>query len=562
MSKDSNIVPFERNADYIYNRAMKNLRDNNVVDAIELMRHAINKTPDNQKYKLDLAEMYSEIGYHEQSDRLLLDVAAKGDAPAECFYTLAVNRVNENDLAGAKRALESYKIRTIGYEPMPQAELLDSELEFYGALDSGLDRKQRRAYRMAENACELLRREDMFGARRLFERSLNIMPLHSDTRALYAMVLMLCGEDDNARSEARKAIAGKDATIRSMCVAANVLSNVGAYDEAVGVIRKIIDIKPRNNELRMLIYAMCEMNMYTELMDSVRLALQETPYDKLLMHIMAVSVLKNGGSLEEASNFWLRILRIDSEDTVAGFFHDSAAAGILESDELNYEYQVPEKEREARLKYIVSKLGGGIENISKTWNEEPRFRMMLQWALSTGETQFVYVAMAVYAAIDDENAVSLLREALYNSHIPSELKSYIASIIKFKGYDLSKYLPPDADERDGFLPDADEILSKLPVGQRQLIRLAGDIMEAYCGRSALSALAIIWCTYREGRKLFTDPLIRTEAAAAALVYNYLIIHGEKEVSVSKIIKLAGCTTRQFKFFSDRMNKVILGQERG
>ena len=56
MKHNPKVVSFDRSAAYVHHRAMKNMRNNNPVDALELMRHAVEHSPDNREYLLDLAE--------------------------------------------------------------------------------------------------------------------------------------------------------------------------------------------------------------------------------------------------------------------------------------------------------------------------------------------------------------------------------------------------------------------------------------------------------------------------------------------------------------------------
>ena len=85
MSFDPKVVPFDRSAAYMHHRAMKNLRDNNVVDALELLRRAVEHSPDNDEYKLDLAGLLSEMGCLSQSNRLLLDMLSGERRPASAI---------------------------------------------------------------------------------------------------------------------------------------------------------------------------------------------------------------------------------------------------------------------------------------------------------------------------------------------------------------------------------------------------------------------------------------------------------------------------------------------
>ena len=76
-----------------------------------LMRSAVEQSPENREYRLDLAELYCEMGCHEQSTRLLLDMLAEGDGPSECYYGLALNQLGMNDLDGARQSLNLYRRR-------------------------------------------------------------------------------------------------------------------------------------------------------------------------------------------------------------------------------------------------------------------------------------------------------------------------------------------------------------------------------------------------------------------------------------------------------------------
>ena len=57
MSNNLKVVSFKRSPAYVHHRAMMNRRDNNIVDALELMRSAVEQSPQNREYRLDLAEL-------------------------------------------------------------------------------------------------------------------------------------------------------------------------------------------------------------------------------------------------------------------------------------------------------------------------------------------------------------------------------------------------------------------------------------------------------------------------------------------------------------------------
>ena len=120
---------------------------------------------------------------------------------------------------------------------------------------------------------------------------------------------------------------------------------------------------------------------------------------------------------------------------------------------------------------------------------------------------------------------------------------------------MDKLLPPDMNREDGLLPEAEEVLSQMPVCERQLVRFADEILESEYGVSATAALALMWRGYREMRKPIKDVLVCTQEAAAALAWNYLLQHG-KTASVRKLSRQFGCNPRRMIFYARRMAAVL------
>ena len=156
MSKNPKVVSFDRSAAYLHHRAMMNRRDNHHVDALELMRRAVEAQPENSEYRLDLAELYCEMGCHQQSSRLLLDMLSEKDAPSECFYGLALNQLGMNDLTGAKQSLSIYRKRDPQGVHFEDVRMLAAELDYYTQMSRPANRRLNRAMRVANRACDAL----------------------------------------------------------------------------------------------------------------------------------------------------------------------------------------------------------------------------------------------------------------------------------------------------------------------------------------------------------------------------------------------------------------------
>ncbi len=555
MSYNPKVVSISRSAAYVHHRAMKNRRDNNPVDALELLRQAVEQSPGNREYKLDLAELYCEMGCHEQSNRILLDLLAGEDAPAECYYGLALNRLGRNEADAARRALSLYRSHADGDAYMEDARALAAELDLYDALRRPVDRKKGRAAGIAQRACDAMKADDTARAVRLFERSLELDPSQMEMRALYAMALRMGGRNAEAAAQAEICVSDSEASPRTICVAAQVFHYCGEHERACALAERAIALRPDGVELRLMIFALSEMDMVPEAADALKAALRETPHDKMLLHMRAAALHRMGWSDGELASFWARILRIDPEDTVAQFYYEAALRGELAGAKPGFIYEVPDEEFRRRLLLIAEKLGEGLESAVRLWREDERFRGVLLWAVGTRDESCGRAAIMAIASAADAQSESIVRELLYRGDIPIEVKLHGVFFLRLRGADMRRLMPPDMDVQDGMLPEAAQLLADMPVGERQLVRFADEVLASEYGITACSALALMWQAYRGIGRGQKDPLVCTQEAAAALAWNYLLSHGRK-VQPARLAKQFACRLRKMVFYARHMAAVL------
>lgn len=551
MKNDPKVVSFECTSAYMHHRAMLNRRENNNIDALELMRHAVEKSPENIEYKLDLAEMYCEMGCHEQSSRLLLDMLAERGGPSECYYGLALNQLGMNDISGAMRSLNLYRRQDPNGAHSEEVMQLSAELDLFNVMNRPISRRLYRAMRVADRACDAMRENQLDKACRLFEHTLSLASEQYEMRALYAMALVLKGEKALAGKQAAQAAAGFPPSVRALCVCAQVYQLLGDTKVARALLQRAQDEHPDGTELRLLIYTLGEMHLHDQVAEYARLALRETPYDRNLLHVCAVALKESGETDPQLGRFWTRILRIDPEDSIAQFYQNAAIQGTLDQMELDYTYQVPADEYERRLRELVDHINRGFEHVCKIWEESSAFRQLVRWAVESEDTQLGRASMTVLTMMECPEAQSILRELMFSAEVSTELKFYAAALLKFRGKDMKKILPPDIDPTDGILPDAEGLLACIPVGERQLVRLADEVLMQEYHISALSALTLMWAAYRKLRGTRTDPLICIEGAAAALSYCYLLGHDQRP-NIGVLARDFGCSPRQLTFYARRI----------
>ena len=557
MSKNPKVVSFDRSAAYLHHRAMMNRRDNHHVDALELLRRAVEAQPDNSEYRLDLAELYCEMGCHQQSAQLLLDMLSESDAPSECFYGLALNQLGMNDIDGARQSLNIYRSRDPQGPHFDDVSQLAEELEYYAGASRPANRRLNRALGVANRACDALRAGDVERACRLFEKTLCMASEQYEMRALYAMALMMAGRTEDARREAGRAVGAYPPSVRAMCVAAQVYHQLDDQAQALALLTRSEAEYPSGQERWLMMYTAGEIGFHDKAAEYARLALQDSPYERELLHSRAVGLAKSGEPLDEALKCWERILRLDPEDSVAQYYCAAVEQGTLDIEGLEYPYQVPQSEYLRRVSTLSEALGEGFEAICARWEAEPEFRGLIRWAVHADDARLGRASMTVLATLEEDSALSALRQLMFAPEVSKELKLHAAMLMKLQGRPLSEILPKPMDALGEALVDSEEILSSLPVGDRQLVRYADEVLEKEYGISARPVLALMWQSYRHMRGTRGDPLKRVDAAAGALACGFLMATGQKP-SFRRLSKAFNCPPRQLVFYAahlvDRLEK--------
>jgi hypothetical protein len=146
---------------------------------------------------------------------------------------------------------------------------------------------------VANRACDAMKADMPEKACRLFAASLERASEQYEMRALYAMALFMDGDEHEARIQADRACGGYPPSVRALCVCAQVYALMGDITTARTLVDRAAREKPEGQDLRLMIYAMGELRMDDRVAEYARLALQETPYDRELLHIRAQNAWNN-----------------------------------------------------------------------------------------------------------------------------------------------------------------------------------------------------------------------------------------------------------------------------
>lgn len=557
MSLNPKVVPFDRGADFVHQRARKNQRENNLVEALELMRKAVAQSPDNESYAIDLAELYSETGCRARSNQLLLDMLVNGKDTGRCLYDLALNMLGSNDPEGAKRLLRLCQ-QDKDAEYRDQARNLSGEIEMYETLNRPASRKHERIMGLSDEACEKLRIGDPEAARRLFERVLEKDDSQREVHAMLAMACMMMGDKETAIAHAERAVIEPGTTLRALCVSAQVYAMAEDEERMKNALLAAREMGAEGLDCYMLIFSLFEAGMYAEAKEESVFALRETPYDRLLMHVAALSILHLGEDKMGAIKYWQKICRIDPDDTVSEYFLKAAKDGVLDITKATCEYQVPREEMFDRFKTITDHLTMEFDALLEKFRTDEKFRALIGWCLMVEDARFREIAVTMLASFDDPAAESMLREYMTRPDTGMDMALRAATIYQMRGRDVGRILPLKGGLDEGLVPDGNQILGKMSVGHRQLVRLADDMLKKHYNISAYDRLSVIWDVYRRHTDPKSDPMTTTETAAAALAYCYMKIT-DRQASLTALSVQFDCSRRQLKYYVKHLTAVL---ERG
>ncbi len=413
----SKVVPFSRSASYLHQRAVKNRREGHLLDALELTRRALEKDPDNRDYALDMAQVLCELGAYIQSNRVLSHMLAQDPDLHECYFGMACNFYGMND------ADASYKALMCFLSEDPQAagrrevgELLHN-LFITRTLMGQKSRRRARAARLAGKGLALLRSGDLEEGEQLLRRSLAASPRQSETRALLALCLSMRGERDGALRELARALRAPRPPMRTLCIGTQIHMRAGDAEAAVAMLDKAAARKPDGAQLRMLLEAACELKIDERVYELSRKALNEAPYDRVLLHLCAAAIVNTDRPQEHAAHCWARIRRLQPDDEVAGYH--LAHPG---EKPVAYAYRLPDAQIRARAEYLADVARGGLAGVAGVWASSPQLADTVRWAVECADPLFARAGVNLLSAVETPEAERLLRQVMIEPTISQPIR--------------------------------------------------------------------------------------------------------------------------------------------
>ena len=502
MNDMGKIVSFERGPDFLHARAVKH-RDRDPMEALNLLHRAIGLSPREPLYRLEEAELLSELGCPLPSILVLSRTLTGTDhSPAEGWFGLACNLFSLGYFAAAADALLLCLSAQPEGEYAEQAVGLLASLQYARAVSRRGERQKRRAETLLNLSVRLMQEERFPQARGTLTRALVLDPGSTQADLLMVQAELKCGLPERAAERARVLLPNlsPSATLQLALWLAQTPGQEALADESLATLERAeLDADQRSARLHVLMYLNRRDEVHRLLPDALRLA---APYDLTLLNAAAADSVREG-QMENAEKYWRSMLRLRPADGIAGWYLE----------------HLPEPGAEIPLlPALPAEVTRALRAECETSPEGARLLTLSHWALDALENDALTALCPALALCPDEEAEGVLREALAHPMLGVVAKQAVLEALRRRGA-KGPYLYCNAasvrllpEEEGHALPDS-----------RSLARLLTEADEAaidLCPHCRME-LVRLWAVL--SRRLSAHPVSRPDRLAPAL----LLFAGQK-----------------------------------
>ncbi len=544
------VVTFSRSADYLHQRAMRNRRDGSMLDALDLMRGALERDGDNLVYQMDLAELYCEMGCHRQSIRMLLMVLSGDEPVSECLFGMCCNYIGLRDYQAAHSLMMWFLMLDSEAIERPEVAetlslLVQRQME---AFKEG--RKHRRAEYFAARGRALLRAQAGAAGIDMLQKAHVLNPDDQRTTALLAISLAAAGETNPARHLIERALSAAEVTVRTRCIAAHLYAGTGDMQAAMAQFEAVQSQERDEDDQFLLLHSAAQSGCHQLVLDTANEVLKVLAYDAQVLHMRAAAAVNLGDSGEAAYKFWQRIVRLDPFDESAKYYAALAEKGLLAGRRVSYDPDLPESELAARAEYLLQQQDQAPQTL---WDASARYRVTLSLLVQCRDPELLQVALLMLNRIDRPEVALLMRECLLRPDLGRAQRELITGYLSSHGH-RTPYIMPDGIGR---LTDAaaprDSQWTYTPV-QRRVLSIA---LRAHASGQG-KGVALVEGAWREyllqrGRRA---PKIRRPAAWSAALIAVRLKLDQDQDALSVLGKMFRCPDRMISHCVRRIQRTL------
>lgn len=376
--KKSNVITFERGADFYFNLGYRKIQKGNLKSALGYIEKAVKLKPKDGFIQFNYAGLLAELGNIDLSTEVLLNIVNELDPNYdECYFGLGCNYLQLQKIKKSVEYFSKYLEKDPEGEFSEEAEDLLEMLNMIKDANNNLDDDElEKIYQLEEEAIKHLELREYKDAAEKFEIVVNLLPNAIPARNNLSLSYYYLGETQKAIELAREVLNYEPYNIHANC---NIAIFYNKLDLSNWVEKQVASIKKLNTENSEYMYKIADtlgsLDRHSDAYKVYKKLLAIESDNTLYIHYAAVAAY-NSGKYHDSIKYWKKLLELDKHNFISEFYI-SLAQNTLgkealdeEAQRLPYIFQLPKKEVNKRLARTQAFIDGSRELAKKTINDK------------------------------------------------------------------------------------------------------------------------------------------------------------------------------------------------
>lgn len=541
----SNVIPFDQDGEFFYRKACKYVKDNRYIDALNFYRKAVEKEPENIDYMLDLAEVFTEMTYFDESNKLLFSILENDDSVSDCYFGLGCNFLGLQEYDKAEECFEKYLDRApngVYYEDAKELlEILRDE-QFYLDVFDEFEFIDPKIYKMASKGKVLLDDGEYEKAARQLQKVLKLDPTLVFAKNNLALAYFCMSKLDRAIELSKEVLDVFPSNVHANCNMAIFLQEKGDSEGKQKYTNSILNLPTDDVEdLHKMAVTLCELKEHQKANIYLKMLLQYKPYDVKILHYTAVSAF-NLRRFREAMEYWDKVDKLSPYNTISNFYKRYTQNLLRyngEFKELPYGFQVPYEEVVFRVKKINEIFNTPKSELKEKWESNDSLKALLIWGLELNDDTIKRAILNTVASFGDQNAERFLRDFILRRDENKDLKKDALTMLKQIGAKepYIAYVDDNIVEVKVNIIDMSRI--KIPKELQNIADFTISNMEDRYSDGYQEQIKDLWVKFIKAQYPDKVPRIRKKEAWAAALELYYCMKNDIKISKGEIIDYYG-----------------------
>ncbi|MBQ2662419.1 MAG: tetratricopeptide repeat protein [Clostridia bacterium] len=530
-ANNGKVLAFKKEGEFFYKRGVAMLEKNKILDAVSNFSKAVEINPENEEYVISLAESFSNIGYYDESNRVIFAHFPNLETrPADGFFGLGCNFAAMMDYENAKACIEQYlSMEPDGEYACDACDMLEAIFMYEN--EKAKDKEKIKLHAVREplpSIHDVIMAEDddeKFGVEAIEKRITKDKKLFF-LRNLLTIKFFLKHDYKKAEEYTNLVLQDDLDNVHAHCnrvMIASASNNDEMLNKELDYIRSY---RTENmNELNRIGLTLLEYSTPDEALPVLKHMYSKLPYDKTIMHKLAICyyALKE---YKKSIELYDKLIKLDEKDDIAFYYRNICACaqnnGITRGG-LVIDYEVPMDEVVERVSKIKDFVRLPFEEQLDKWKNDAPSERLIVWGTRCHDIAIKRAMLTLVSTFADKKAEILLRKFLLHENENDDLKREVFGLLAqmqaespFIGYIGGALIESHVDRI--------EFMEKIPKIYRDILTNSIQNMESVYSGDALLYATHLWKNYLEANNKSLPQINKNQGEALSVVIEYFAVN--------------------------------------